>query len=74
MEKCYEYFSCYKKNCPAQSDSKAKCWELENTLCNHPIQNTITKYNHDKCNYCIYKKLTQKKMESVDLMSFKNGG
>jgi len=37
METCYEYFSCHQKNCLMRKEmASKKCWEVENTLCNHP--------------------------------------
>ena len=55
MEKCYEYFKCKKKDCPA-FDENQNCWETENTLCNDPSVEVIVKYNKNKCEYCQYYK------------------
>lgn len=58
MEKCFEYFKCEKKNCPAFTEPNSVwCWEITGTHCHHEkTQDIILKYNKNKCKYCLYYK------------------
>jgi hypothetical protein len=36
MEACFEYLGCKKQDCPMfKQKNNKKCWEVEETLCNH---------------------------------------
>ncbi len=57
MDKCFEYFLCEKKECPAYGTKmRVECWKIENTLCNDKSIEVILYHNHDKCKYCQYYK------------------
>jgi hypothetical protein len=58
MEKCFEYFRCYKTQCPACDETgETPCWEVQGTLCHHEqTQEVILKHNKSKCRYCTYYK------------------
>jgi len=68
MEKCYEYFVCTKKDCPAYGRKDVKCWEIEATLCHdlsvEHIQSVVSKSGFEKCHLCIYFK-TLKERENL---------
>lgn len=58
MEKCYQFFRCRKKDCPAyENKDQTECWELEDTLCNSPHQEIMQNHKKSKCHYCHYYQL-----------------
>lgn len=58
MEKCYEYFDCKKTDCIMFTKDLItyNCWEIDETLCNHPQHKIFEKLDLKKCDVCIYYK------------------
>ena len=56
MEECYQYFSCTKKDCPAYGKKDINCWEMEETLCHHPLveyfDKKLSELGKRKCDGC----------------------
>lgn len=66
MEECYKYFKCTKTDCPAYGKEGVKCWEIEETLCHHPLveyfDEKLSELGRKKCDGCAYY-LAEKKDE-----------
>ncbi|MDQ7051581.1 MAG: hypothetical protein Q9P14_01280 [candidate division KSB1 bacterium] len=57
MQRCYEYLGCEKCDCVMYGRKEGPpCWEVADTLCNHPAFQLIQKANRSKCRFCIYYK------------------
>ncbi len=55
MEKCYKYLACMQKNCVMYGrEDSINCWEVKETLCNHPGVELIKNVKKNKCEFCIY--------------------
>ncbi len=57
MEKCYEYFSCSKKECVMFNiHNELMCWNVPDTLCNHDLVNKklFEKIGINMCDVCLY--------------------
>lgn len=56
MEKCFEYFGCKKTDCIifGMDKNTNNCWDIEETLCNHPNPDIFKKLVISKCKLCLY--------------------
>ena len=58
MEECYKYFSCTKTDCPAYERKDINCWDIEETLCHHPLieyfHTKLSEVGKKKCDGCAY--------------------
>ena len=66
MEPCYEYLGCDEKDCIMHRRKEAnRCWEIEETLCNHLgiqiMRKILEGKKEDVCNDsgCIYYKVAK---------------
>ncbi len=60
--KCWEYFHCTKKECPAYQSEKAKCWLISGTYCYNAIRGTWI----EKMEVCLNCRMYKSNFDSED--------